>query len=385
MVLTLAVSGIFCAGWLVVAALMREERPVALAWSAYSLLEGTSLVSVVASSAGGAGPGVLGLVLALLSAGAANLGGDIFVHGRARYLRFWMAALLVAIGLQVLAPNLGGAEAALRVIGYDVSLLVLLAAPLAIFARPLVTEFGRFGLLALTPLALMTSFAAFHVGRLLAVPGALATSTHAMASASAGWLLPAIVSSASFHLTWFALILGRQVGRARRLSRFDALTGLLQRNAFDVEMKRALALAHRHRQKLSVAFVDVDHFKRVNDVGGHRAGDRVLRQLAGVLQRAARASDRVGRWGGEEFVLVLPNTDAHGARIFAGRLQAAIRAEAIEVPAGCGPLSVSIGLATDEGNDVDCDALIGRADSAMYAAKHRGRDTAVTAAEGAAA
>ncbi|MDE3011360.1 MAG: GGDEF domain-containing protein [Pseudomonadota bacterium] len=127
-------------------------------------------------------------------------------------------------------------------------------------------------------------------------------------------------------------MVGRQVKTARSLARFDRLTGLLQRAAFEDDMATALLAARRRRQPLGLAFLDIDHFKSINDRGGHPAGDRVLRSFADTLRRVTRDADRIGRWGGEAFVVLTPDADAAGTRIAMQRLQAAIAATAIEAP-----------------------------------------------------
>ncbi len=379
LVLTLAQAGIFCAGWLIVAVLLREERVAALCWFGYAALEALAIFdgSLGGGTAAAPGPPSLSLSLALLSGAVADIGSDHFVHRRSRYLAFWLAVLAGAIGLQLLAPNLPR-PLAWQTLGYDISLLVLLCAPMVLFARPLLAEFGRYGLLALLPLALFTLFALYATLHLALGKGAIEASLRDKAAGSPAALLPVILSSGSFHLSWLALVVGRQVARVRRLARFDALTGLLQRAAFEAEMESALALARRYDQRLSVAFLDVDEFKRINDRGGHRAGDETLKHLGQVLLAAVRASDRLGRWGGEEFVLLMPNTDSVGARRFLERLQAGVRAAGIIVPEGCAPVSLSIGVATWEGDEADGTTLVGRADSAMYVAKSRGGDTTVS-------
>ena len=374
--LTLAQSGIFCAGWLIVAALMPQERGAALCWFAYAVLEGAALGDAVAGGPGAAAPGALSLSLALVSGAVADIGADRFLHHRVRYLPFWLAALGAAVGLQWLAPQLPR-PVTWQALGYDVSLLVLLGTPMILFARPLRAEFGRLGLLALLPLALFTLFALYATLRLALVPGAIEASVRERATGGRGALLPVILSSGMFHLTWLALVVGRQVARVQRLARLDALTGLLQRAAFESELEGALNQARRYGQPLTVAFLDVDGFKRINDRGGHRAGDETLKHLAHVLSAAARASDRIGRWGGEEFVLLLSNTDAAGAGQFLERLQAAVRAAGISVPEGCAPVSLSIGHATLDAEEADGAALIARADAAMYAAKSRGGNATI--------
>ena len=134
---------------------------------------------------------------------------------------------------------------------------------------------------------------------------------------------------------------------ARRLATVDTLTGLLNRRAFLDALERESARSERHAYPLSVLLLDVDHFKRVNDTYGHAAGDAVLQGFARVLSSVARRSDVVGRWGGEEFVVALPQTGAAGARVAAERVRRALAEARYPIPGG-DPLrmTASVGAAT---------------------------------------
>ena len=150
----------------------------------------------------------------------------------------------------------------------------------------------------------------------------------------------------------------------------DGLTGLFNRRHFDEALRSALSFAGRQGQPMSLILLDVDHFKSYNDSLGHLAGDDVLRTVAEVLRSHSRAHDVVARYGGEEFALVLPATDACGARILAERLRAAIASH--HWPHR--PVTASFGLATTTALVPDALAMIAEADLALYASKARGRD-----------
>jgi two-component system cell cycle response regulator len=171
---------------------------------------------------------------------------------------------------------------------------------------------------------------------------------------------------------------------ARKLATTDMLTGLLNRRAFLDAIERERARSDRHAFPLSLLLLDIDHFKRINDGRGHVAGDAVLRGVARMLVGVARKSDFVGRWGGEEFVLALPQTSEGGARIAAERTRRAVAAGVYAVPGGGDPISVtvSIGAASAEA-PWSIDQLVGAADAAMYAAKARGRNRVEVASEAA--
>jgi two-component system cell cycle response regulator len=170
------------------------------------------------------------------------------------------------------------------------------------------------------------------------------------------------------------------VAEARRLASTDALTGLLNRRAFSERIEKARAASDNNLFPMSMLLLDVDHFKKVNDTLGHDAGDAVLQGVARVLSGIARRSDFVARWGGEEFVVALTQTAETGARIAAERVRRAIAEARYILPSGVEHrATASVGLASAEGPDWQFDDLLGRADKAMYSAKHRGRNRVETA------
>lgn len=161
---------------------------------------------------------------------------------------------------------------------------------------------------------------------------------------------------------------------------FDALTRIPNRRGLDVRLADEVNRAERYDNVFSVLLLDLDHFKILNDTHGHDAGDEALRQVARVLQDAARGSDFVGRWGGEEFLVVLPRSGPSAALNAAERVRARIE---IEDFVGIGKLTASIGVATFEASD-SADRLFKRADRALYAAKERGRNRVEVAPRGSA-
>jgi two-component system, cell cycle response regulator len=154
----------------------------------------------------------------------------------------------------------------------------------------------------------------------------------------------------------------------------DGLTGLFNRRELDTRAEQAVALAARHRRPLSCLLLDIDHFKSVNDTYGHAAGDAVLREAARRICSASRISDIIGRYGGEEFVALLPETGADGAVAAADKL----RAELAGSPVGAGDTAItvraSVGVAVwGDGMGTATD-LYAAADRALYRAKELGRD-----------
>ena len=165
-----------------------------------------------------------------------------------------------------------------------------------------------------------------------------------------------------------------------RLATTDALTGLLNRRAFLDRLGSDIARSLRYGRPLTLAMVDLDHFKRINDRFGHGVGDEVLVAFAGVCRTALRDADVVGRLGGEEFAVLLPETAIRRAASTAERLREAV--EALRIPADGGPVAptASIGLAMLGPGD-DASRLMARADHALYAAKEQGRNRVVSAGE----
>ncbi len=162
------------------------------------------------------------------------------------------------------------------------------------------------------------------------------------------------------------------------LAIFDPLTRIPNRRGLDVRLAEEVQRARRYGSAFTILMLDLDLFKEVNDTHGHDAGDDVLRQVARLLQDAARGTDFVGRWGGEEFMLILPESGSNAALTSAERIRALIEVEPF---AGVGHLTVSIGVATFEPGD-DAENLFKRVDRALYAAKERGRNRVEVAPSG---
>jgi len=170
----------------------------------------------------------------------------------------------------------------------------------------------------------------------------------------------------------YRLIVRRQnvERRLENLAMTDPLTGLANRRALETALESAVSRAKRHRFDLSVIFLDVDHFKQFNDRFGHKVGDEVLRVVARVLLSTVRAEDVAGRYGGEEFLVVLPDIDLAGSVTVAERIRTAVRALNLPLP----PVTISLGVATLEAQSSSVAALVAKADRALYVSKRSGRD-----------
>jgi diguanylate cyclase (GGDEF)-like protein len=163
--------------------------------------------------------------------------------------------------------------------------------------------------------------------------------------------------------------------RLREMVHRDGLTGLLNHATLMAELEHAVEYARRHGEAFAFLMIDVDHFKRVNDRYGHLAGDQVLLHVARVFQTTARASDLIGRYGGEEFGMILRRTDRAGAGVLAGKLRTALMEQPAVVGAGeTIPVRVCIGIATYPDDAATAGELAQLADGALYRAKAAGRD-----------
>jgi diguanylate cyclase (GGDEF)-like protein len=165
----------------------------------------------------------------------------------------------------------------------------------------------------------------------------------------------------------------RLFSQVRRMATIDGLTGLYNRNQFFAEADRQLRIATRHRRPFAAIMVDIDHFKHINDTYGHPVGDEVIRAVAERLRDTRRDSDVLGRYGGEEFALVTPETGPSAADL-AERLRQAVAAQPIPTAAGPLPVTISVGLAHLDGGGQDLRQLLTRADRALYQAKQTGRN-----------
>jgi len=155
------------------------------------------------------------------------------------------------------------------------------------------------------------------------------------------------------------------------LSRIDVLTGLYNRRHIDEQLRKEVSTAHRHDQPLAVLMLDIDHFKLVNDNEGHPAGDRVLQEFAARLRAVTRDGDIVGRWGGEEFVIIAPHTDISQALTLGERVRAAVADTPIDLGDHGLPITVSIGCVVGVGTPAE---LVEQADAALYRSKAEGRN-----------
>ena len=167
-----------------------------------------------------------------------------------------------------------------------------------------------------------------------------------------------------------------KVEHLSRLASTDYLTGLFNRRIFIEKLGLEFNRFQRYRDSAVLMILDLDHFKKVNDIFGHAGGDKVLRRFARLLQKTVRKTDIVGRLGGEEFAVLLPETTMDEALPLANRILDMVRKEVIPQRSGKISFTTSIGLAQLHADDTHMDRLLARADAALYRAKNNGRDRA---------
>jgi diguanylate cyclase (GGDEF)-like protein len=219
---------------------------------------------------------------------------------------------------------------------------------------------------ASTGYGLLTVLATFLVGPL-----------EAYRNGYAFFSLPVALWNAGMRTAVFCIVLlllaelRRLVARLREQSLTDELTGVANRRAFTLIAGREIERSRRYAHQLSLAYLDIDGFKAVNDRHGHAAGDRVLIALAGAASATARSVDTVARLGGDEFVVLMPETDENAALPLADRLR---EASSRAASAGVEPITCSVGVVTYERPPKDVEGLLASADALMYEAKATGGD-----------
>ena len=178
----------------------------------------------------------------------------------------------------------------------------------------------------------------------------------------------------AYIVTMFSADIRYGLTRAKLLSETDELTGLLNMRGFSIAANRLFAQALRYRRAASLLMIDSDNLKTVNDTHGHEAGNRLLRQLTRLVQAELRYTDVLARYGGDEFVVLLPETPAKGAMEVANRIRDAVAGTPLDAEGPRIACTVSIGIASHPEDGGTLDALLSRADRAMYQAKQAGRN-----------
>ncbi len=269
--------------------------------------------------------------------------------------------LLVALAVGLLPDALLSIASTVAEIGFYLLCLALMLLAIAGLVRG--TRQRAATLCAVLPLVLVGMLEAF-------APALLARWKVEALMLACNWL----ALTSSMVLTLSLGPLRQQRDEMRRLAQTDSLTGLPNRRAGLARLEASRTEARASAVPLSVVFVDIDHFKRINDRHGHAVGDRVLQHVATTLRSAFRGSDYVARVGGEEFLVILPGAGPGDAAQRTESLRRALHASIDSLGVAGLHISLSAGISELRDDDADTAPLLRRADAAMYAAKHAGRD-----------
>ena len=363
--------------WVLGAWAVGDTRRAALHWATYAALSAVSftlLTTALRSAEPQPAEGLraAGNLVGVIALMALQRGVWLFI-GRVPTYRFH----LIALALVLVASWIGLDPAAGYIrVGINSGVLALLCAGMA---RDLVRH-ARDDLQYRWPVLLAIPVLAGGIG--FALRGVRAVVWHASVSAemttnsalNIGSALSYLVIALAFHATLMALVVARLVAELRRLSRHDGLTGLLNRRAIEEALAEQVQRSRRNGEAFALMMLDVDHFKAINDHHGHAVGDLALKHVAALLRHGVRDVDHLSRFGGEEFVVLLPAATPAAALALAERLRESVEGSPPTVQQHVLPLTVSIGLAQWAGDADEPRQLLARADAALYRAKAAGRN-----------
>ena len=361
-------------GWFTAGALLRELRPALWHWMAFALLCALSFTAYVMASAS---PGN-----GLLLVGNVALVAGLAMHCRGLHLfvglrppdKVFVAGVVLALAAGLVWPDPPQAGARIAVVSL---ILAGLSGWLAWLAARYVRRLGASSwLIAMfaLPMASGAMLLGARAAQALLQPGRMAAEaaagTSIYMSAAVCWLL----LSLSLEATMVGLVIFRLGSQLKDAATHDSLTGLINRAAMQALLLQETRRASRSGRPFSVIMFDIDHFKRINDQLGHAAGDHVLQELAHHVERRLRSTDSAARWGGEEFLVLLPDTDERMATAVAEQLREVVARAPIHWHDQPVALTVSAGVTAWAGSGDGPNTLVDRADEAMYAAKEAGRD-----------
>jgi diguanylate cyclase (GGDEF)-like protein len=306
----------------------------------------------------------------LVAGGVLQWWGIQVFYGAAKSRAGW--GIAAAFTVLLVASSIFDASIFQRIVLLSTTLLVLLLLSCRSLLIGIQSHWTFGSVLTLGAIALLVLNNSIRIAAALMQAPQFLPLTHSASAVSVLYMVP--LGGIFLYTTGLLLLyFERLVESKNHLAMHDDMTGILNRRAIVAGGEREVAVAIRNRRPLTVAFVDIDYFKRVNDTLGHEAGDRVLIDVAHLLEDVCRAVDLVGRHGGEEFCLVFPDAGADSAPALGERLLSAIRDYRFD---GRYPLTVSIGFASlaETRGERSWANLIHRADTALYQAKALGRD-----------
>ena len=372
---------VFMPAWCVAAVVLRSDRRATAWWAAYAGSSALGLACIVAGMhTGDTLVRALGNVLMLAATVALQRGVWSFT-GQCPWNLVQLGVLLVTIVLSWLAMQPEWVPVRIAVVAALWAGLYLWSAR-DVWVHVHHRLQLRWGALFAMPMLVAAVMLAARSARAVVSPETVTAEVEQNTVLSVGSSVTGLVAALVLQMSLVSLLVLRLVGRLERLSRHDPLTGLLNRRAMDEllaqEEQRVRRMADRRDSapaaQMAVLMIDIDHFKRVNDLQGHGAGDRALQHLATVMVAQLRDIDYLGRWGGEEFLALLPASQIDEAEALAERLCERVRSLPLARDDSRLMLTVSVGVAAWLGPKDEVAALLSRADQALYTAKHDGRD-----------
>ncbi len=345
----------------------KTDRKLAILWFAGQLAAGIGMLLILGRRDGALfWFSTLPNALIFLNSGLFLMIVRMFFGWRDRWL--WALPLFI-VPLQFVIPLLGLPEN-WRLFLITLSTLLFSAVLVLSFWQQKSQGYSLVPFLMLANLAIAIAY----TSRLLET--AFASPYYDFFNAGAGQELALIALFVSIQLNGFGflLLLKEKADKELiRLATLDPLTETLNRRSFVELSRQQLALSHRTLRPVSALICDIDHFKNINDKHGHHAGDKMICALVQVARDTLRTGDSIGRWGGEEFVILLPHTALQGAVQLAGRLNARFAAHSFSYENKTLAATISIGVAENLDNEDIQDTII-RADKALYRAKEQGRN-----------
>jgi diguanylate cyclase (GGDEF)-like protein len=371
-------QGVFALLWGVAASLVNARRPL-VHWAAWSAL---SAVTWLTLSVSFESPPLWSVLVGVIGVIALERGVCLFT-GRPTRDRLHLA-VLASVGIVNLALLDSEQRHLQAAINYGALTLVYCNVARDMYGYARGTLQWRWATILAIPVSVGSLMCALRVVTALVDPASVVEVMAADSALNLRTAFLAVVLAMALHSTLVGLVVARLLSELRRLSRHDALTGLLNRRAMEEALDAQLSRSQRTKEPFVVMMLDLDHFKRINDRYGHPVGDLALKHIASLLQSATRASDSLGRFGGEEFVLLLPNTPLSQAQAVAEKVRDLFENSPLQSELELIPLSVSIGVALWSESADDISRLLSRADAALFQAKVQGRNRVVTAATAAA-
>jgi len=360
-------------GWIAGAALLLDSRGAMLHWALHAALSSAALACFVAA----AHPSdealrAVGNLCVVGSMIALQRGVRVFLHQHSAWR--WHAAVAVAVMAATwLGVDPSYSPLRVAVISGALAALSFAAAWDMQLAARWKLDAGWRMLLSI-PISLAGLVFAGRAAVAVIYPSTVMSHVTANSALNVGSAMLYLVVALAFQLTLVGLVLSQFVAELKEASRFDPLTGVLNRRAIEEVLEAEVQRARRLKNVFSLLMIDADHFKDINDRNGHLAGDRALQHLCTVMASQMRDIDKIGRYGGEEFVVVLPATTHVDARQLAERLRERVESLPLRWQERGLALTVSIGLAQWSGDEDQLAALLARADAALYMAKEAGRN-----------